>query len=253
MNRGKHISYSLLKTFWMISLCILFSNCDNDMYVQPSVSEDYLDEYVQHNQTLLELERARSYYEKIDTMPPLPPLFVGDSIPVGSYTASPKLKKAPSWQCYTCSQNDSLLVVEVDLSDCIEQNYVLKESLEEYQKHKQSKYRRSYIRYVYTRHLRTGKEQGFFMTIVPALDYIRKYSTRIEHNTYLHRDKYLSGYVLFHNLDGSFSNGWTYKDGKIIGRLVSRAHAWVLHLDMSKRLHLEKVPVSDTEESEQDR
>lgn len=136
MNRGEHISYSLLKTFWMMSLCILFSNCDNDMYVQPSVSEDYLDEYVQHTQTLLELERARSYYEKIDTMPPLPPLFVGDSIPVGSYTASPKLKKAPSWQCYTCSQNDSLLVVEVDLSDCIEQNYVLKESLEEYQKHK---------------------------------------------------------------------------------------------------------------------
>lgn len=131
MNRGKHISYSLLKTFWMMFLCILFSNCDNDMYVQPSVSEDYLYEYVQHNQTLLELERARSYYEKIDTMPPLPPLFVGDSIPVGSYTASPKLKKAPGWQCYTCSQNDSLLVVEVDLSDCIEQNYVLKESLEE--------------------------------------------------------------------------------------------------------------------------
>lgn len=88
------------------------------------------------------------------------------------------------------------------------------------------------------------------MTIVPAPDYIRKYSTRIEHNTYLHRDKYLSGYVLFHNLDGSFSNGWTYKDGKIIGRLVSRAHAWVLHLDMSKRLHLEKVTISDTEVSE---
>ena len=64
MNRGKHISYSLLKTFWMMFLCILFSNCDNDMYVQPSVSEDYLDEYVQYNQTLLELERARSYYEK---------------------------------------------------------------------------------------------------------------------------------------------------------------------------------------------
>lgn len=47
------------------------------------------------------------------------------------------------------------------------------------------------------------------------------YSYRMRRNTYLHRDRALSGYVLFHNLDGTFSNGWEYKHGQVVDRIVS--------------------------------
>ena len=212
------------------------------MNVQSSVEEGTLDVPVR-DAALLELEQARSFYEKKDTLSSQTRSFFADSVD-GNFFASPVLKKSPSWLYYTCTQNDTLLVVDVDLTDCIGQDYILKESWEGYRKYKQLKYRRSYTRYVYTRHLQTGKEQGFFMTIVPSLNCTRNYSTRIEHNTYLHRNKYLSGYVLFHNLDGTFSNGWEYKDGKITGRLLSSVQARLLGLDISKRLHLGRIPAS---------
>ncbi|MFR5660794.1 MAG: hypothetical protein ACLUDU_23450, partial [Butyricimonas faecihominis] len=34
-------------------------------------------------------------------------------------------------------------------------------------------------------------------------------------STYLSREKDFDGYVYFHELDGSFSNGWRYANGKI--------------------------------------
>ena len=129
----------------------------------------------------------------------------------------------------------------MDVTDRIAQDYILQESWEGYKKYKQLKYRRSYTRNVYTRHLETGEEEGFFMTIVPSLNYTRNYSTRMRRNTYLHRDKYLSGYVLFHNLDGTFSNGWEYKDGEIVNRVLRPAQARALGFDMSKRLQLGRL------------
>lgn len=48
---------------------------------------------------------------------------------------------------------------------------------------------------------------------------MKTYSKRIKRNTYLHRDKYLSGYVLFHRLNGKFANGWEYKRGKVIRKV----------------------------------
>ena len=49
---------------------------------------------------------------------------------------------------------------------------------------------------------------------------MKTYNKRIRRNTYLNRDKYLGGYVLFHNFEGQFVNGWEYKGGKIIHRIV---------------------------------
>jgi hypothetical protein len=39
--------------------------------------------------------------------------------------------------------------------------------------------------------------------------------------TYLHRSKHFGGMILFHNLDGSYSNGWMYEKGKIIATVSS--------------------------------
>ncbi|MDR0605745.1 MAG: hypothetical protein LBG80_15740 [Bacteroidales bacterium] len=39
-------------------------------------------------------------------------------------------------------------------------------------------------------------------------------------NTYLNRDPNFDGLVVYHNLDGTFSNGWKYVEGKIVTSLV---------------------------------
>lgn len=81
------------------------------------------------------------------------------------------------------------------------------------------------------------------MTIVPSFECTHNYNALIEHNTYLYRNKYLSGYVLFHNIDGTFSNGWEYKDGEIVGRVLSLQKAEASGIDGEKLL-LEKHEAS---------
>ncbi|MDD4415131.1 MAG: hypothetical protein PHR14_11430, partial [Oscillospiraceae bacterium] len=132
----------------------------------------------------------------------------------------PFFNDAPSWNFYAINRNDSLTVVDVDITDRIRQDYVTEENLDSYRKNRQWQYRRSYSRFVHVTNHRTGKQKGFFMTIIPSRYYVKTYNKRIRRNTYLRRDKYLGGYVLFHNFEGAFVNGWEYKGGKIIHRIV---------------------------------
>ncbi len=37
--------------------------------------------------------------------------------------------------------------------------------------------------------------------------------------SYLKRDKDLSGYVFYHSTEGEFVNGWKYKDGKVVAKV----------------------------------
>lgn len=216
----KKIYLSIRLSSLIVFLCLLPFSCQDDLEWGSPVEEGSL-AVQSRDVTTLELSHARLFYEQAQKeLPSLTRQLSKDTLRwLSPYT--PSLSGPPSWLYYACNQNDTLLAVDVDLTDRIMQDYVLQESWEGYQKYKQLKYRRSYTRYVYTRHLQTGVEQGFFMTIVPSLNCTRNYSTRIERNTYLYRNKYLSGYVLFHNLDGTFSNGWQYQDGKIVGRVLS--------------------------------
>ena len=39
-------------------------------------------------------------------------------------------------------------------------------------------------------------------------------------NSYLYREKDFDGKVLFFKLNGSMINGWKYRDGKIVGKIM---------------------------------
>ena len=132
----------------------------------------------------------------------------------------PFIDDEPSWSFYAINRNDSLTVVDIDITDRVHQDYVTEENFETYRKNRQWQYRRSYSRFVHVTNHQTGKQKGFFMTIIPSRYYVKTYNKRIRRNTYLNRDKYLGGYVLFHNFEGQFVNGWEYKGGKIIHRIV---------------------------------
>lgn len=243
-RKTKRFIYYAAGGCMFLLLCLFLSNCQDDLEFG-FLTEGTLDVQTREMASTAELAKARAYYEQARKGTELLTRSLELEDTISKYSPyTPTLNGDPSWLYYACNQNDTLLAVDVDVTDRIMQDYILQESWEGYQKYKQLKYRRSYTRYVYIRHLKTGEEQGFFMTIVPSLNCTRNYSTRIERNTYLYRDKYLSGYVLFHNMDGTFANGWEYKDGQIVGRVFSPRAAKRLGLDMSKRLCLGKLPAS---------
>lgn len=225
-------------------LCLFLSNCQDDLEFGSSMPEGTLDVQTRGMASTAELAKARAYYEQARKGSEMLTRSLELEDTISKYSPyTPTLNGDPSWLYYACNQNDTLLAVDVDVTDRIMQDYILQESWEGYQKYKQLKYRRSYTRYVYTRHLKTGEEQAFFMTIVPSFECTHNYNALIEHNTYLYRNKYLSGYVLFHNIDGTFSNGWEYKDGEIVGRVLSSQKAEASGIDGEKLL-LEKHEAS---------
>lgn len=125
----------------------------------------------------------------------------------------------PSWKYFAVNAKNNLTAVDIDLTDCATMDLVPKENNEAFQRTGNWDFRRSYTRLVYTMDKNTHKERGFLMTIIPSKYYAKTYSKRMRINTYLHRDKYLSGYVLFFQLNGKFVNGWEYKKGKVIGKI----------------------------------
>lgn len=84
---------------------------------------------------------------------------------------------------------------------------------------------------------------GFFMTIVPSPYYTRTYRQRIEkRNTYISRDKYLGGYVLYHDLDGEFVNGWKYKSGKVIAKIKKVPSETTRSNSDANRVRIREIP-----------
>jgi len=128
----------------------------------------------------------------------------------------PRFKGNPSWKYYVATCNDTVVAVDVDMTECVVQDFVPEENRKRYLETRDRRYRRSYTRYVYIRSLKDGNEEAYYMTIVPSVKYVEKYNDRMRRNIYLSRDNKLDGMVLFHTLTGMFVNGWQYSDGKIV-------------------------------------
>ena len=67
--------------------------------------------------------------------------------------------------------------------------------------------------------LKTGHVRSFISVFVGSYDYLKK-TKRMSRNSYLYREKDFDGKVLFFKLNGSMINGWKYRDGKIVGKIM---------------------------------
>lgn len=183
-RKTKRFIYYAAGGCMFLLLCLFLSNCQDDLEFG-FLTEGTLDVQTREMASTAELAKARAYYEQARKETELLTRSLELEDTISKYSPyTPALNGDPSWLYYACNQNDTLLAVDVDVTDRIMQDYILQESWEGYQKYKQLKYRRSYTRYVYTWHLKTGKEQAFFMTIVPSFECTHNYNALIEHNTY---------------------------------------------------------------------
>ena len=112
-------------------------------------------------------------------------------------------------------KNKKVRTVETVMEGSKRITFMLPEVRKKYKETKDPRYKQSMTRLVVETNVETGEKQVFTMTIMPDLDYLERTNFKPFYNTYLQRDEHFSGLILFHELDGSFANGWRYKDGKI--------------------------------------
>ena len=126
----------------------------------------------------------------------------------------------PEWSNAFSNKNGQYEFVETDLTMQGLIFYLISDCEEKYEETNDPKYRQSYTRIVFRTNRITNETVAFLMTQVPNLEFLEKSKFKpFKKNCYKDRDKNFGGWILFHNLDGSFSNGWVYEKGKITGEI----------------------------------
>jgi len=131
-----------------------------------------------------------------------------------------KIPAKPIWKNAFCMKNEKYEVVETDLMIQGIIRYIDKGCMEKYEETNDMKYKQSYSRLVFRTDKKTDETVGFLMTQVPNLEWLEKSNFKpFKKPNYLDCGKDFGGWILFHNLDGSFSNGWIYEKGKIVAEI----------------------------------
>lgn len=122
----------------------------------------------------------------------------------------------PSWSyAFVRFSKAGGMTVEVPLGAYARTMNTLPENAIAYEETKNSMYLRSVTRLVILKDKASGCTRGFFMTLVPSRKYMDKRNFNVYRSTYFQREREFDGDIYFHELDGRFSNGWRYSDGKI--------------------------------------
>ncbi|MDR2037865.1 MAG: hypothetical protein LBQ60_08075 [Bacteroidales bacterium] len=123
----------------------------------------------------------------------------------------------PEWKTAKIHHNRRLKTVEtVLMPQDIMLFFARPENMQKYEETGDDRYLISLTRLVLQTHRRTGRQTGFMMTIMPSVKYLEQTEFNpFRKMAYIGRDKKFDGNILFHHTDGTFSNGWVYRNGKI--------------------------------------
>jgi len=192
----------------------------------------------------LTIEKAKAWYEMQKTT---------SVIMLKSSTADKKADCTPDWKGAFASSNSDFEVVEVHITfSQTKFNFSTQESLDRSKNEKEPGYLNSDSHFIIIKNKKTGFREGYIMTIFGNADYMKMNKFNLSKNSYLKRDKDFSGYVLFHNLDGSFVNGWKYAEGKVIKSISPSSNStnkplFRLKVDAPLTCVDEMVPVTITD------
>ena len=129
---------------------------------------------------------------------------------------------APAWEESFLQQAGQLKVLETASQPIgLSFRFYLPEAELAYAETGDSRYLQSYTRFVFRTDARTGKMLMFYMTVLPAPEFVEATDfLPFADMSYLHRDGNFSGVIMFHNEDGSYSNGWLYDKGKVRKKII---------------------------------
>ncbi len=128
------------------------------------------------------------------------------------------------WDKAKCSSNKNVWVVETLIKGEGRFGFATAENMRAWKSTGNRAFISSMSRLVVTKEKKSGEIHSFIMSIAGEKQYIEMKNFRLWDNTYLKRDKELSGYVFFHTLSGQFVNGWIYCDGKITNTVIDASN-----------------------------
>jgi hypothetical protein len=121
----------------------------------------------------------------------------------------------PKWDRTSSKKNDTYEVVDAAITSDLVFNFSDKACKEKFKETGDARYLLSKSQLVVRKNKKTGETEGFLMTIIPSLSYLEStHFDPFKKNSYVDRDKKLSGYVIYHDMEGRLVNGWKYEDGK---------------------------------------
>ena len=196
--KKKHRNLKIIAIFALLLFIVVYA-----------CREEFYDSYEEKNETLT-VDFAKSWYEEHK---PEAPGFrsLGERV---------EILIKPDWANAFTKKNGKFETVESDLISLGMYCIIHPTCMEKYNETQDDKYLRSYSRIVFRTDRKTNETVGFLMTQVPDLKFLEDSKFKPFKKThYLERDPNFYGWILFHNLDGSFANGWEYTKGKITGSI----------------------------------
>jgi len=130
------------------------------------------------------------------------------------------IKIRARWENAKVTSNNHFIVVEAELEAMGQFGFMSSETYQKFQESGNPMYKYSLSRMVVLENKRTGKMYSFIMSIAGDREYLEGMNFKILENGYLKKEQDFSGFVLFHELTGEFTNGWVYCDGKITNTIV---------------------------------
>jgi hypothetical protein len=126
-----------------------------------------------------------------------------------------------NWTKSKSSKNEKVSVVETEIQALGRFGFATPESMQASEETNNEAYTYTTSRLVVIKHKESGEMYSFIMSVVGDKQYLEGKKFMIGDNSYLKRDKDLSGIVLFHSISGEFVNGWVYCDGQITNSIIA--------------------------------
>lgn len=194
-----------VRVLFFIGITTIFMGCQDDIGDKPPKTQRSLWDWFSDSDAA-DISNAREWYQQngaqaVKTKAGQHPLFD---------------EMVPYWQETYVRKDRYCKTVEVALNARRRRKFIDGMCSMMYEESRDQKYLQSLTRLIIKTDLKTNKVQGFFMTIVPSLQYLQDCQFKpFIRNTYTERDRNFDGYIYYHELNGEYANGWKYTDGMI--------------------------------------
>lgn len=202
--KGKHLMFIILAV-----LCLCIYACYDGVDF-PSGKSSRLGKSKKKNKELT-TAIARQWFET--NMTPVVTMRSSEAKDVQAAMVKPK------WEDAYEANRGRYEVVQTPILTRGRRMFVDAETQSEFEKIRGQKYLRNAARMVIRKDLKTGEIRSFIAIFVGSLDYMKK-SKKMGRNSYLYRESDFDGKVLFFEPNGGLINGWKYRNGKIIGKIM---------------------------------
>lgn len=127
-----------------------------------------------------------------------------------------KLNGRPDWKHAYIVDQPEFTVVQVPLSVQGAFCFVTTQNQKAYEETGDKRYVQSLTQMVVQNEKKSQKTSGFLMTIIPDKEYMDATHFKCFYSTYRKWQAGYSGLIFYHTLEGKFTNGWRFANGKVI-------------------------------------